>query len=349
MQHLKYLLSLFFPLSVVGFLYTGPHDILTALIWTTPLWALIVFDWLSPNINPNERKIQGPSWYYDCLLYLLSFLQFLIISLLLIDASQLQWNSINDQFTSIINLIVMRILVGTSSGSSAIIVAHELIHRSSKVQRILGQLLLYTVCYEHFRITHLREHHLGVATAEDISTARIGESFKTYWKRVTIGHFKYAWNSEISRLGLQGTPKYHYKMLKNLVLQGVIVEIVMLVLIATFFGWAAVIVFIYQAFSAVRLLETINYYQHWGLQQGKSVNSLAWVNQSQVTEYALIGLPNHIEHHKNAKTPFYQTAYSSSGPMMPYGYFVSNLWVKLNNLSYKKDCTERLKNILPSE
>jgi len=348
MQHLKYLLSLFFPLSVVGFLYTGPHDILTALIWTIPLWALIVFDWLSPNINPNNCKTQGPIWFYDFLLYILCFLQFLIISLLLIDASQLQWASINDQITSVINLIVMRVLVGTSSGSSAIIVAHELIHRTTKIQRILGQLLLYTVCYDHFRVSHLSGHHLRVATPEDITTARIDESFKTYWKRVTIAHFKYAWNSEISRLGLQNTPKYHYKMLENSVLQGVIVEFTLLSLIAIFFGWAAVIIFIYQALSAVRLLETINYYQHWGLQQGKSVDSLAWVNQSQVTEYALIGLSNHIEHHKNAKTPYYQTAYSNLGPIMPYGYFVSNLWVKLNNKSYRKDCSKRLKNIFPA-
>jgi len=265
----------------------------------------------------------------------------------LIDASQLQWGSLSDQLTSVINLIVMRILVGTSSGSSAIIVAHELIHRPKKVQRILGQLLLYTVCYDHFRVSHLNGHHLRVATPEDITTARIDESFKTYWKRVTIGHFTNAWNSEISRLGLHNTSKYHYKMLENSVFQGVFVEIVMLSLITIFFGWVAVIIFIYQALSAVRLLETINYYQHWGLQQGKSVNSLAWVNQSQVTEYALIGLSNHVEHHKNAKTPFYQTAYSNSGPVMPYGYFVSNLWVKLNNESYRRDCSERLKNILP--
>ncbi|SHE23792.1 Alkane-1 monooxygenase [methanotrophic endosymbiont of Bathymodiolus puteoserpentis (Logatchev)] len=116
-------------------------------------------------------------------------------------------------------------------------------------------------------------------------------------------------------------------------------------MIIIFFGWVAVVIFLYQAYSAVRLLETINYYQHWGLQQGKSQNNLAWVNKSQVTEYALLGISNHIEHHKNAKTPFYQTNYSNSGPIMKYGYFVTNLWVKLNNASYRKDCMGRLKNL----
>jgi alkane 1-monooxygenase len=134
-------------------------------------------------------------------------------------------------------------------------------------------------------------------------------------------------------------------MLTNSVLQGIIVECIILVLIIIFFGWVAVVIFLYQAYSAVRLLETINYYQHWGLQQGKSQNNLAWVNKSQVTEYALLGISNHIEHHKNAKTPFYQTNYSNSGPIMKYGYFVTNLWVKLNNASYRKDCMGRLKNL----
>ncbi len=345
MEYLKYLLSLFFPLCVAGFLYTAPHNILSALTWTIPLWGLILFDYLSPDITPYKPKICVERRFYDLLLYTLSFLQIIIISLLLIDASQLQWHSIQDITSSVINLIVMRILVGTSSGSSAIIVAHELIHRPLKVQRFLGRLLLYTVCYDHFRIAHLHGHHHRVATPEDITTAKLGESFKTYWQRVTIKHFKFAWNDELQRLDLLNTPIYHYKRLANSVLQGIIIECVILILIIIFFGWVAVVIFIYQAYSAVRLLETINYYQHWGLQQGKSQNNLAWVNRSQVTEYALLGLSNHIEHHKNAKTPFYQTNYLNSGPIMKYGYFVTNLWVKLNNAAYRKDCTDRLKKI----
>ncbi|MFK5947803.1 MAG: fatty acid desaturase [Methylococcales bacterium] len=345
MEYLKYLLSLFFPLCVAGYLYTAPHNILSALAWTIPLWSLILFDYLSPIIDPYRHKIAEERRFYDLLLYTLSFLQMVIISLLLIDASQLQWHSIQEVTTSVVNLSVMRILVGTSSGSSAIIVAHELIHRPLIAQRILGQLLLYTVCYDHFRVAHLYGHHLRVATPEDIATARLGESFKAYWQRVTIKHFKFAWNDELQRLDLLNTPIYHYKILANSVLQGIIVECVILVLIIIFFGWVAVVIFLYQAYSAVRLLETINYYQHWGLQQGKSQNNLAWVNTSQVSEYALLGLSNHIEHHKNAKTPFYQTNYSNSGPIMKYGYFVTNLWVKLNNASYRKDCTDRLKKI----
>lgn len=236
----------------------------------------------------------------------------------------------------------MRILVGTSSGSSAIIVAHELIHRANFFQRTLGLLLLYTVCYPHFVIAHMQGHHLNVATPDDITTARLNESFKSYWKRVVIGHFRYAWNSEQQRIGLSTSSFYEIKVLKNKVLQSVIIELLLLVLILAFFGWAALLIFVYQAISAIRLLETINYYQHWGLEKGGSNNAIAWVNLSQVTEYALLGLLNHLEHHKNANTHYFQTSYSAEGPVMPYGYFVTNLWVKLNNSSYRKVSTQKL-------
>ncbi len=346
-DHLKYLSCFFFPGCVVWFLYTGPHDIADALIWTIPLWSLIAIDWLSPKVNPDKQKSVVSDRFYDAILYSLSFLQFLIISLLLIYASQLQWDSAYNIASSLVNLVVMRILVGTTSGSSAIIVAHELIHRPEFHLRVLGRLLLYSVCYEHFVIAHLRGHHLSVATPEDIATARLNENFDAYWKRVTIGHFKYAWHSELQRLGLIQTPVYHYKMLANSVLQGLIVEFVLVILILVVFGWAAAFIFLYQALSGVRLLETINYYQHWGLEQGKkSGNVLAWINQSSVTEYALIGLANHIGHHQNAATSFYQTPYSNRGPKMPYGYFVTNLWVKLNNVSYRRVSADILEKYL---
>ncbi len=68
------------------------------------------------------------------------------------------------------------------------------------------------------------------------------------------------------------------------------------------------------------------------------------LNQSSLTEYALVGLSNHIAHHQNSTTSFQQTPYSEQGPKMPYGYFVTNLWVKLNNESYRRTSARILKD-----
>jgi alkane 1-monooxygenase len=345
-NQLKYLSCFFFPGCVIWFLYTGPHDVIGALAWTIPLWSLILIDWLSPKVNPYRQKHVVSYWFYDTILYTLAFLQFLIISLLLVYASQLQWDSVGEIASSIVNLIVMRILVGTTSGSSAIIVAHELIHRTQLHMRVLGRLLLYTVCYEHFVIAHIRGHHSSVATPQDVATARLDESFKSYWKRVYVGHFNYAWNFELARLDLKQNSRNFFDLFGNSVLQGLLVEFTLLLMIVVVFGWTAAFIFMYQAYAGVRLLETINYYQHWGLEQGRTRNILAWVNQSSFTEYALVGLSNHINHHQNATTPFYEIPYSDTGPKMPYGYFVTNLWVKLNNASYRRVSAGILKEYL---
>jgi alkane 1-monooxygenase len=334
--HLKYLVSLYFPCCVLIFLYTGPHDVIDVLAWTLSLWLIILIDYFSPKINSAVAKKRIARNFYDVILYVLTAIHFLIMALMLIYASQLQWDSLHDILTSIVNLIVLRILVGTTSGSSAIIVAHELIHRRQSYMRLMGRLILYTVCYEHFIISHLRNHHLTVATPHDIATACLDESFNDYWKRVLVGHFKYAWQSAMKRTDATPLTGLPYHWLANTVLQGLLVEGMLVIVILINFGWAAAFIFLFQALSAVRLLETINYYQHWGLEQGKDEGALAWVNQSSFTEYALVGLSNHIAHHQNSSTSFQNMPYLEQGPKMPHGYFVTNLWVKLNNASYMK-------------
>jgi len=200
----------------------------------------------------------------------------------------------------------------------------------------LGQWLLYSVCYEHFIISHLYGHHPSVGKPEDIATAKRGESFAAYWRRVYIDQFRYAWNFEQHRLAKKADLSPLSKLSRNRVLQGVIVELALVLDIILFYGWAAAFIFLYQALAAVRLLETINYYQHWGLSDGNKDQALAWNNDSWFTQYALIGLANHAGHHKNARQHFQNIAYSDYGPKLPYGYFVMNLWVKLYNASYQK-------------
>ncbi len=344
----KYLLCLLFPICVLLFLATGPHPAITALSWTLPLWIIIIIDWFSPKIQASTDTPPIHSLFYDILLYSLALIQFLNIWLMLVYASQLTWHNEIEIANSIINLMVLRILVGSSSGSSAIIVAHEFIHRANPIQKGLGHLLLISVCYDHFVIAHINGHHYKVATPEDIATARIDESFEQYWRRVYRAHFQFAWQFEQHRLR-QNTKTFNLKTcLKNKVLIGLVIEFLCLVLFVVVYGWIAALIFLYQAVSGVRLLETINYYQHWGLEQGKSQNAIAWVNQSSFTQYALLGLSNHISHHKNPIIHYPNLPYSESGPKMPHGYFVTNLWVKLNNASYRKHCKHIL-NHYPKE
>jgi alkane 1-monooxygenase len=276
------------------------------------------------------------------LLYSLAFLQLANIMLMVIYVSQLQWSTQQQFLSSAINLIVLRLLVGTSSGISGIIVSHELIHRSYRPMRYLGRLLLCSVCYDHFTFSHHYGHHREVAKPHDIATARLGESFNHYWKRVLIENFRFAWSYEQTRLKTSDRPLQPLQVLKNRVLHGLLLESVFILAIFYYFGWIAGLFFLYQAFIAVRILEATNYYQHWGMGTDHSGSMLAWVNDSWVSCYALLGLTLHIDHHHHAARHFQNLHYREHGPQMPYGYFVMNFWVKLNNSAFQKHALNEL-------
>jgi alkane 1-monooxygenase len=79
------------------------------------------------------------------------------------------------------------------------------------------------------------------------------------------------------------------------------------------------------------------------LEDGQFGLTYGWVTPSWVSRCALIGLSNHIGHHEDESKQFHEIAYSEQGPKLPYGYFVMNLWVKLNNASYQKMAVLELK------
>jgi len=344
---LNHFLCFVLPLSTFFFLTSGPHDIFGALAWTIPFWIVLLVDWLGPELTP-QQSADPQSGFFDGILYGLALLQLVNVGLMLAYISQLNWQTADDWLVGVTNLVVIRFLVGTSSGTSGIVVAHELIHRPQWFMQQLGRFLLCSVCYEHFVITHKRGHHLSIGMPQDIATARVGESFRDYWKRIFIGHLHYAWRSELDRLGISEKPFTHLKILQNQVLQGLAIESLFVISITIIFGWLAAFMFLYQALAAIRILETVNYFQHWGLDDGRYGNTFGWVSNSWLTRYALIGLSCHIEHHEDENKHFHEINFSEQGPKMPYGYFVMNLWVKLNNVSYQKMALSELERYLHS-
>jgi alkane 1-monooxygenase len=345
LSRFKHLLCFILPISTLLFLMTGLHDIVGVLAWTIPFWLVLLADWLSLNFKAESTPKHSQKFYYG-ILYALTLLQLANIIFMLTYVSKLSWESHNDILISLFNLVAIRFLVGTSSGTSGIVVAHELIHRPQFSWQLLGRLLLCTVCYEHFVIAHKRGHHLNLGMPNDIATAQLGENFKDYWRRVYLGYLRYAWRSEQDRLALEPNQQH---FIHNQVLQGLLLEFTFLMLIIIYFGWLAAFMFLYQAFAAVRILEAVNYYQHWGLENGQFGNTYGWVSRSWLSRYALIGLSHHIGHHEDEDKHFHEIAYSEQGPKLPYGYFVMNLWVKLGNASYQKMAVRELKNFQRSQ
>ncbi len=320
------------PLSTLVFLSTAPHAWDAALMWTLPVWLCIAADYFSPG-DCNRPKTDGMEWLLDARIYVLFSLQLANIVLLLEVSGSLAWGTPPDFATSAANIAAIRILVGTTSCCSGFAAAHELLHRRAKHLRWMGRILLWTVCYDHFALEHAHGHHRMVGTCADPATARRGESFADFFNRSVSGQWANAWRMENQRL-------HHRKgialLLRHRVLHGVVIELVILLLIILNYGMVALMVFLYQAVVAVRMLEAVNYLQHWGLTRrgAKFAGACAWTTDSWFTLHSFIGLSRHADHHAHADKPCYRLCHSEQGPRLPHGYFVMIMMLRLSNGRY---------------
>jgi len=317
-------LSLCMPLYVLAFVLTGPHRWWASLAWLgiIPVIAL----WDGRSRRALHEPIEGlPAWPFDGILLALSALHLAIVALGVRMAAQ------GGLFSA--DTLVAAVLVGANSGYSAIVVAHELIHRRSRFMSTLGRLLLATVCYEHFFTEHVRGHHVRVGTDEDPATSRQGETFGAFWKRTVPGQLRSAWRIEARRLGDEDMRWHDPRLLRSAVVHGVVAEVALVVAVAAALGPAALVVYLGQAHVAVRLLEAVNYFEHYGLRrQGKKVRPVdSWDSESAFTLFALVGLSRHADHHAYASRPFQALRTWEESPKLPYGYVVTTLMVLFAN------------------
>jgi len=331
-----HLLCLAVPLVTLAFVATGPHPWYAALPWLGVIAVLERLDRWSPPAR--HKPIDAiPAWPFDAVLLLLVALQLVNIALAarLVAAAGL--------FSA--DALVAAILVGANSGYSAIVVAHELIHRRSRVMQLLGRLLLVTVCYEHFFTEHVRGHHARVGTDEDPATARFGETFREFWRRTVPAQLASAWRLEARRLGDEGMRWYDPRILKSAVLHGIVAQLALAGAIFAFFGPAALVVFLAQAFVAIRLLEVVNYFEHYGLRRvGKKVRPVdSWDSDSWLTLFALVGLSRHADHHAYAARPYQALRTWDESPKLPRGYIAMVFLVMLDNAGAQRLLHEELR------
>ncbi len=331
-----HLLSLYFPLVATGFLLTGPHRWWVALLFIVPLDLAYRID-RSGRRELSQPPEALPAWPFDALVYLLAGVQLVNIVLLARMYASVSFLSAD--------LLMAFVVVGSSSGFS-IITAHELIHRRKRWEQQLGRLLLCTVLYEHFYTEHLRGHHARVGTPEDPATARFGETFHQFYRRTVPAQFKSAWRLETKRLGDPEMPLFDRRMLRHRILHGLLVGWGMAAAILVFAGPVGFTAFVLQAFAATRLLEVVNYFEHWGLARParRRVRPTdSWDTHSWFTYYSLVGLSRHADHHAYAARPYQQLRVWDEPPVLPGGYIATIAMVLLNNRRFRELATAELR------
>lgn len=217
--------------------------------------------------------------------------------------------------------------MGVISGTIGINYAHELMHQKAAWERWLGDLLLATVLYSHFRTEHLRVHHLYVGTPRDPVTARYNEGFLRFLPRVLWQCPQSAFRAEAAMLARRGLPWWHAS---NPFWRYAALQLLALAVAVALGGWQGVGLFLLQAASAVWQLELVNYIEHYGLTrrylgEGKYEHVLprhSWNAAHRASNWLLINLQRHSDHHykPDRRFPLLQTYETAEAPQLPFGY-----------------------------
>jgi alkane 1-monooxygenase len=215
--------------------------------------------------------------------------------------------------------------VGTIGGGVGITFAHELVHRSERIERALGDVLLALVSYPHFAIEHVYGHHRRVATPADPATARLGEGFYRFLPRTVIGSLAHAWVIESDRLARRGRGPWHAS---NRMLRYALTLAVVYGAVAWRWGANGLVFFVLQGVIAFVLLEAINYVEHYGLvrrevapgQYEPVVPRHSWDSSHRLSNWLLINLARHADHHLVASRRYPALASREVAPQLPAGY-----------------------------
>ena len=242
--------------------------------------------------------------------------------------------------TSFIDKVLLGISMGAINGI-AINTAHELSHKSSRMDHILSHLALVPSGYNHFRIEHPYGHHKRAATPEDPASSKMGETFYEFLPRTVIGSFKSAIEIETRRLKRKGLSFWSKD---NELLQGWSMTAAFHSTMVGIFGKGILPYQLAQSAYSIGLFEIINYIEHYGLlrQQdasGKYERTMpehSWNNNNIVTNLFLYQLQRHSDHHAYPTRPFQALRHFDEAPELPSGYasmllpaMIPSLWFKM--------------------
>lgn len=214
---------------------------------------------------------------------------------------------------------------GVVGGIVAINVAHELIHKASKVEQAAGGILLASVSYGGFKIEHVRGHHVHVSTPEDASSARFGENVYRFVSNSVPRNMAAAYKLEAVRLKKHNRPVLHWQN-EFLLLSGV--SALFCLGFGIWLGPLGAAFFVLQSIVAFVTLEVINYIEHYGLERQmlndgryeRTTHLHSWNSNYLLTNLLLFQLQRHSDHHENPRRRYQALLHYDASPQLPGGY-----------------------------
>lgn len=270
--------------------------------------------------NPDPETPESALFWFRLLTWIWFPLEFVLVFGTL-------WYLTHVATYSTVEILGIMFGIGVTTGTVGIVYAHELMHKSGRMERNLGDLLMAMVLYSHFRTEHLLVHHPWVGTPRDTVTARYNEGFLRAFVRVLWRGPGSAWRAERELLARRGLSRFHPR---NPFWKYISLQALFLALAFGIAGWAGVGLFAFQAIVAVWQLELTNYVEHYGLTRkylgdGKYEPARphhSWDSAHRVSGLLLINLQRHADHHVHPmrRYPLLQIYDESEVPQLPTGY-----------------------------
>jgi alkane 1-monooxygenase len=190
---------------------------------------------------------------------------------------------------------------------------------------VLSQISLAVSGYGHFRMEHNLGHHVQVATPEDTSSARMGESIYRFALREIPGAMRRGWRLEAARLARGG---HSHWSPRNEILQSLAITVLLQGGLVLWLGLATLPWLLFHNLWAWLQLTVVNYIEHYGLLRERRASGgyerclprHSWNSNHSVSNVLLFHLQRHSDHHAHAERRYQSLRHFEEAPQLPSGY-----------------------------
>jgi alkane 1-monooxygenase len=336
-----YLLAFAFPvIAVLGYVFQQPW----LFLGITVAWLLLIqivdgvadhdrgVPWkvLSSNVTPPNAGFPVE----NVIMYVYVLLHLLVVAL-----GVWQFTRTDDVLPWILYAFPVAL-----SGSTVLIVAHELLHGSTRLDRWIGRAAATPAFWSVHEYEHLFLHHKGESfcTEDDVAAARLGQSYYSYFVKSVLANYRHAWHLQANVLRARGKNLVGARVLATIYLPAFVIA----ALVAIFFGGWALAFFVLQAVLTVSTFLLGTYNQHYGLIRRIGDDGLPesynymniWSADQRMTNLVFWSIARHAHHHLDPFCSYTDLKVIDGSPLLPYGYvttlmisLVPPLWFKVMN------------------
>jgi alkane 1-monooxygenase len=197
--------------------------------------------------------------------------------------------------------------------------SHELLHAKEPIDELLQRITTTFLFYPHYKLIHIRSHHVHASTEHDENTAWLNESIYAYIFRTIPGSAIRSWKIEARQAG--------GKYFRNKMISYAVGQVALLVGLYFLAGPWGSLFYAAHIIGAHVVLESVNYIQHYGLMRKqregeyeKTGPEHSWDTYHYFSSYVTFRVGHHSYHHIAVK-PYYLLATEPQAPKLPAGYF----------------------------